>query len=115
QSYMGANYRASGMVFVASGAVEHARIVELVARDFAELSPGVAEAPQAARYVGGEMRVAEDLEQVHVTYAFPGVSNTEPDFFTAQAFTTALGGGMSSRLFPEAREHSGRCYSVCAF
>jgi len=115
KTYMGANYRASSMVFVASGAVEHARVVELVAREFAGLEAGNAEASQPARYLGGDMRVAEDLEQVHVTYAFPGVSNTDPDFYVAQVFTTALGGGMSSRLFQEAREKRGLCYSIYAF
>jgi predicted Zn-dependent peptidase len=38
--YMGANYRAGGMTFVASGAVEHSVIVDLVARHFGDLRPG---------------------------------------------------------------------------
>jgi predicted Zn-dependent peptidase len=61
------------------------------------------------------MRVAEDLEQVHVTYAFPSVSNTDPDFYVSQVYATALGGGMSSRLFQEAREKRGLCYSIYSF
>ncbi len=115
KTYMDTNYRASSMVFVASGAVEHARVVELVSQDFAELRGGMVNAPQPARYAGGDMRVAEDLEQVHVTYAFPGVSNTDPDFYTSQIYAAALGGGMSSRLFQEAREKRGLCYSIYAF
>jgi predicted Zn-dependent peptidase len=114
-TYMGANYRASSMVFVASGAVEHARVVELVSEHFASLPAGAAEVPQKARYGGGDTRVAEDLEQVHVTYAFPSVCNTDPDFYTSQVYATALGGGMSSRLFQEAREKRGLCYSIYAF
>ncbi len=115
KTYMGANYLASSMVFVASGAVEHARIVELASSCFAPLNSGAALAALPARYAGGDMRIAEDLEQVHVTYAFPGVSNTDPDFYTAQVYATALGGGMSSRLFQEAREKRGLCYSIYAF
>jgi predicted Zn-dependent peptidase len=115
QTYMGANYRASSMVFVASGAVEHAQVVELVSKHFARLPSGSAEPPQKARYAGGDMRVAEDLEQVHVTYAFPSVSNTDPDFYVSQVYATALGGGMSSRLFQEAREKRGLCYSIYSF
>jgi predicted Zn-dependent peptidase len=61
------------------------------------------------------MRVKEDLEQAHLTYAFPGVSSSDPDFYVAQAYVTALGGGMSSRLFQEVREKRGLCYSVYAF
>ena len=115
KTYMDANYRASSMVFVASGAVEHARVVELVSQNFADLQPGAAKAPQPANYGGGDLRVAEDLEQVHVTYAFPSVSNTDQDFYVSQVYATALGGGMSSRLFQEAREKRGLCYSIYAF
>jgi predicted Zn-dependent peptidase len=113
--YMGANYRAGSMVFVASGAVEHARIVELVGEAFRDLKGGTTNEPAASRYSGGDMRVAEDLEQVHVTYAFPGVSNVDPEFYAAQVYATALGGGMSSRLFQEVREKRGLCYSIYSF
>jgi predicted Zn-dependent peptidase len=115
QTYMGAKYRAGGMTFVASGAVEHAQIVSLVEQGFASVSSGAAPAAEPARYGGGELRVSEDLEQVHVTYAFPGVASTDPDFYAAQVYATALGGGMSSRLFQEAREKRGLCYSIYAF
>jgi predicted Zn-dependent peptidase len=114
-TYMGANYRASSMVFVASGAVEHARVMELVSEHFGALQSGATNEPASARYCGGDVRVEEDLEQVHVTYALPSVSNTDPDFYTAQVYATALGGGMSSRLFQEAREKRGLCYSIYAY
>jgi len=115
QDYMGANYRASSMILVASGAVEHQCVLELAAGAFSEASPGIAEKPSSARYVGGDCRVQEDLEQVHVTYAFPAVSSTDPDFYTFQVYAAALGGGMSSRLFQEAREKRGLCYSIYSF
>jgi predicted Zn-dependent peptidase len=115
QTYMGANYRASSMVFVASGAMHHAQVVDLVGQHFGGVAAGEAQPPQPARYAGGDMRVAEDLEQVHVAYAFLGVSNTDPDFYVSQVYAAALGGGMSSRLFQEAREKRGLCYSIYAF
>jgi predicted Zn-dependent peptidase len=37
------------------------------------------------------------------------------DFYAAQVMSTALGGGMSSRLFQEVREKRGLCYSVFSF
>ena len=42
------------------------------------------------------MRHSEDLEQVHVAWAFPGVASGDDALFAAQVFVTALGGGMSS-------------------
>ena len=50
-----------------------------------------------------------------MTYAFPGLSNADPDYFVAQVYATALGGGTSSRLFQEVREKRGLCYSIYAF
>lgn len=115
QEYMGANYRASSMILVASGAVKHEQVLELATEMFSEISAGTAEMPASARYIGGDCRVHEDLEQVHVTYAFPGVSHTDVDFYAFQVYAAALGGGMSSRLFQEAREKRGLCYSIYSF
>jgi predicted Zn-dependent peptidase len=114
-TYMGANYRTGGMTFIASGAVDHATVVKLVQEKFADLKVGDAPVAQSARYGGGELRAEDDLEQVHVTYAFPGIASSDPDIFTAQVYSTALGGGMSSRLFQEAREKRGLCYTIYAF
>ena len=38
-----------------------------------------------------------------------------PIIYVAQVYATALGGGMSSRLFQEVREKRGLCYSIYAF
>jgi len=115
KTYMGANYRAGGMVFISSGAVNHADMVKLVGEKFADLKTGDAPASLAPAYGGGDLRLSEDLEQVHVTFAFPGIASADPDIFAAQVYVTALGGGMSSRLFQEAREKRGLCYSIYAF
>ncbi len=115
KTYMGANYRAGGMTFIASGAVRHAEIVDLVAKHFANLPQGSAPVGARAVYGGRDKRFVEDLEQVHVTYAFPGVASADDDIITAQVYVTALGGGMSSRLFQEAREKRGLCYSIYAY
>jgi len=114
-TYMQTNYRAGGMALIASGAVEHMAMVDLAMQHFADLRPGGAPQSEAARYVGTEMRVEEELEQVHVTYAFPGVASGDDALFVAQVYVTALGGGMSSRLFQEVREKRGLCYSIYAF
>ncbi len=115
RSYMGANYRASGMTFIASGRVEHSSLVDLVERHFRDLQPGTEPQAMPAQYVGADIRMEEELEQVHVTYAFPGAASGEDDLFAAQVYVTALGGGMSSRLFQEIREKRGLCYSIYAF
>jgi len=115
KTYMNANYRAGGMTFIASGAVAHAETVRLVAEHFGDLNAGPGPLAEPARYRGQDLRVLEDLEQVHVTYAFPGAASPDDELLTAQVYATALGGGMSSRLFQEIREKRGLCYSIYAF
>lgn len=113
--YMGENYRAGSMVLIGSGAVRHDTLVRLAEDKLGGVALGTPKAPEPARYAGGEMHVEGDLEQAHIAYAFPGVSNVDPDWYVAQVYVTALGGGMSSRLFQEAREKRGLCYSIYAF
>lgn len=113
--YMAAQYRAEDMTLIASGAVDHAAIVALAQEKCAGFNPGAVSKAEASRYAGGDFRQDDDLEQTHVAYAFPGLTNADPDYFVAQVYATALGGGTSSRLFQEAREKRGLCYSIYAF
>ena len=115
KSYMASNYRLDGMTLIASGAVDHADILALAEEKCAGLNRGAVPQPLPARYIGGDFRAPEELEQAHVAYAFPGLSNRDADYFLAQIYATALGGGTSSRLFQEAREKRGLCYSIYAF
>ncbi|HEX4635750.1 MAG TPA: pitrilysin family protein [Rhizomicrobium sp.] len=115
KSYMASQYRLEGMTLIASGGVSHAEILGLAEEKCAGLNPGAVPVMAPAQYVGGDFRSHDDLEQAHVAYAFPGLSNRDPDYFVAQIYATALGGGTSSRLFQEAREKRGLCYSIYAF
>ncbi len=115
RSYMGAHYRASGMVAAASGKVDHDAFADLVERGFGELPGGGDGAFEAGRFRGGDWRERRDLEQVHLTLGFPGVPFDDDDFHAAQVLATVLGGGMSSRLFQEVREVRGLAYSIFSF
>ena len=112
---MASQYRTGGMTLIASGAVRHDEIVKLAEEKCAGLNTGAVPACAPSNYAGGDYREVQDLEQAHVAYAFPGLSNSDPDYFVAQIYATALGGGTSSRLFQEAREKRGLCYSIYAF
>ena len=46
--------------------------------------------------------------------AFEGPGVRHDDAYTAQIYATAMGGGMSSRLFQELRERRGLCYTIFA-
>ena len=114
-AYSGARYRAPGMTLVSSGAVDHDEMVAIASEKFSRLGSTAAAPTQNARYIGGDYRETQDLEQTHIAYAFPGISARDPDFYVAQLYATILGGGMSSRLFQEVREKRGLCYTIYAF
>ena len=57
----------------------------------------------------------KDIEQVHLTLGFPGVSQLSPDLYPLLVLNNMLGGGMSSRLFQRIREERGLAYSVYAY
>ncbi|HSF93021.1 MAG TPA: insulinase family protein, partial [Paracoccaceae bacterium] len=67
-----------------------------------------------AKFIGGEKRVVKDLEQAHFTFSLETPGFRSPDIYAAQIFASAMGGGMSSRLFQEAREKKGMCYTIFA-
>ena len=96
-------------------AAEHRRIVEEAEKRFASFVGPAGPAPEPARFSGGTRVETRDLEQVHIAMALEGVAVKHPDLYSMQVFTSALGGGMSSRLFQEVREIRGLCYTIHAF
>jgi predicted Zn-dependent peptidase len=114
-SYLQSNYSAPGMMLVAAGNLEHGEIVDLAQRAFSKLPQESAARSEPARYVGGDLRQTRELEQVHILLGFPGFSFADHDYYAASVLSTALGGGMSSRLFQEIRERRGLAYSIYSF
>ncbi|RMF11700.1 MAG: insulinase family protein [Alphaproteobacteria bacterium] len=115
RGYLGRHYRAQNIVVVATGHVDHAAVVRLAEDLFGGVPSDVQGRPEPAVYKGGSGGVSRDLEQVHLTLGFEGVSYADDDFYTMQVYSMVLGGGMSSRLFQEVREVRGLAYSVYSF
>lgn len=112
--FVAEHYGPDQMILSAAGAVDHEAIVRQAEGIFGALRP-VGEPPlQAARWAGAERREQKDLEQVHFALAFEGPGYRDADLYTAQVYATAMGGGMSSRLFQKIREERGLCYSIFA-
>lgn len=114
QGFVAEHYRPAQMIMAAAGAVDHDAVVAQ-AREMFAAAPGQAKSAFApAAFRGAERREVKDLEQVHFALAFEAPAYRDPDVFTAQVYATALGGGMSSRLFQKIREERGLCYSIFA-
>ncbi|MFT3687678.1 M16 family metallopeptidase [Paenirhodobacter sp.] len=112
--FVAEHYGPDQMILAAAGAVDHDAIVKQAEAIFGGLSPVRQPAPQVARWQGSERREIKTLEQVHFALAFEGPCYTDADLYTAQVYATAMGGGMSSRLFQKIREENGLCYSIFA-
>jgi predicted Zn-dependent peptidase len=112
--FVARHYGPGRMILAAAGAVDHAAIVAQAEAAFGGLAAGPAPAAEAARFTPGERREVKRLEQAHVALAFETPGYRDPMVHTAQVFATALGGGMSSRLFQKLREERGLCYTVFA-
>ena len=81
RTYMGANYRAGGMTLSPRARSIMPRSSRWRKKNSPACTQGGAPAPAPAHYVGGDTREADDLEQAHIAFAFPGVSSADPDFY----------------------------------
>ena len=113
----GSAYRGKNIIVAAAGNVEHDALVDEVSRLFGGLASGEASEPALpppeAR--AGDERVIRKTAQSHVVFgtALPG--HADPARYGLALLSSALGGGMSSRLFQRVREELGLCYSVFTY
>jgi predicted Zn-dependent peptidase len=123
-SFYQERYRPEAMVVACAGGVEHDDVVRLVRDAFraADALGDPSVRPLPARRGGvvpattsGVRLVPRPTEQAHLVLGAPGVARTDDRRYPLNIVSTALGGGMSSRLFQEIRERRGLAYSVYAF
>jgi predicted Zn-dependent peptidase len=108
-------YAPDSLIVSAAGAVDEYTLLRLAESAFGSAQPGGAHEPREAVFVGGGAAEARRLEQAHLVLLLPGVGARDPDYFAFRIFAEALGGGMSSRLFQEARERLGLAYAIDAY
>jgi len=65
--------------------------------------------------ISGESHTTRPLEQINLVLGMKGLTRSDERRFVLGVLNTALGGGTSSRLFQEVREHRGLAYSVFSF
>jgi len=113
--FMGRRYAGDRMVLAAAGNVDHAQLVAMAEDAFCDLKSQADATIEAAAYTGGDVRHQRDNEQVHLVLGFPGPSYGDSAFYPTAVLNTALGGGMSSRLFQKIREERGLVYTIFSF
>lgn len=108
------HYGPGQMILSAAGAVDHDALVREAERLFGHLPAGPASVTSRAVFTGGEIRKPRSLEQAHFALALESPGYRDDGIYTAQVYSSVLGGGMSSRLFQEIREARGLCYTIFA-
>jgi len=120
--YYRRRYQPPTMIVAAAGRLEHAEVVRRVQAAFGSRLGTDAEPapPRSGRAVGRSpaRRVAvldRPTEQANLVLGGTGLARSDERRFALSVLNSALGGGMSSRLFQEIREKRGLAYSVYSF
>ena len=114
-SHMGTYYHPKNAVLSVAGNVDPVYIIDIVARQFGDWAAGESVERDIARpeRPGEYIRIDErEIEQSNLSLAVLGIGRSDPDKYAVDIMNTALGRGMSSRLFTEVRERRGLAYSV---
>ncbi len=123
-NYYKKKYLPQDLVVAVAGNVKHKKVVELVekamSRDgFLDVSPAVPNIRQSPKIKatgkGSVGLMYRKTEQSHLLMGVDGVSRTDDRRFALSILASALGGGMSSRLFQEIREKRGLAYSTYSY
>src|SRR5215207_4645664 len=112
-------YVMPSIVVTAAGRVEHQQVLDLVTAAFGSRLAGDARpaplrlgdvAPTKPALPTG--LISRRTEQTHLLLGTPSMGRLDERRYAAAVLDTAVGGGMSSRLFQEIREKRGLVYSV---
>jgi predicted Zn-dependent peptidase len=115
-------YRPSHFIIAAAGNLVHDDLCSLVEQHMEtgaklsdSLSPKVRSGGDVPGVSGASLVRKRTTEQAHIVLGTSAYSRRDPERFAFGVVNSALGGGMSSRLFQEIREKRGMAYSVYSY
>jgi predicted Zn-dependent peptidase len=122
-NYYKKKYLPQDLVVAVAGNIKHKRVVAMVEEALSrdnfldvkgapQIRPNTPVKTNPMHSVG---LLTRKTEQAHMFYGMEGVARSDDRRFAMGVLASALGGGMSSRLFQEIREKRGLAYSVYAY
>ncbi|MEY4280461.1 MAG: hypothetical protein RL313_724 [Actinomycetota bacterium] len=122
-NYYKKRYLPQDLVVAVAGNINHKKVVQMVEEALSlDGFLDVKGAPQLRANTSVRVRgqqsvglLSRKTEQAHMFYGMEGVTRSDERRFSMGVLASALGGGMSSRLFQEIREKRGLAYSVYAY
>jgi predicted Zn-dependent peptidase len=118
------HYLPGNLVVAVAGNVQHDDVVRMLGdrmnvgrevRDGAPSTWNLRAAARAPRPSGAITVRRKKTEQAHIVIGTNGLPRSDADRFAFLVVNTALGGGMSSRLFQEIREKRGLAYTAYSY
>ena len=117
-NYVARRYMPNNTVLSIAGNIQHEEAVAQIESLFNKWAAGelITDYITDDKQTEARLRIEpKDIEQAHLCLAVHGFSRSHPQRFTIDLFNTVLGGGMSSRLFTEIREHRGLAYDIHSY
>jgi predicted Zn-dependent peptidase len=115
RAFRAGQYAPDRLVISVAGAVDEDELLALAETLFGHEPAFEGPTNATAAFTAGFQAEQRKLEQAHTVLLLPGVGARDEAYFAQRLFAEALGGGMSSRLFQEARERLGLAYAVDAY
>ena len=117
-NYVASRYMPNNTVLSIAGNIQHEEAMDQIEPVFNKWAAGELATGYVTNANQTEARLRiepKDIEQSHLCLAVHGFSRSHPQRFTIDLLNTVLGGGMSSRLFTEVREHRGLAYDINSY
>jgi len=116
--YLDRRYMPNNTVLSIAGNIEHQEAMAQIEPVLGKWAPGELTAGYVTHDKQTEARLRiepKDIEQAHLCLAVHGFSHSHPRRFALDLLNTAMGAGMSSRLFMEIRERKGLAYDIHSY
>ena len=123
-NYYKKHYQPESLVVSVAGNIKHKKVVKLIEEalsidSFLDVPDNKHQTrtstPIKTPGIGRVGLMDRKTEQAHILYGFPGLARNDDRRFALSVLSSAVGGGMSSRLFQEIRETRGLAYTTYAY
>jgi predicted Zn-dependent peptidase len=108
-------YRPDRLVIAAAGKVDEDALLKIAERRFGDLASAAVVPTELASFTSGTRHDRRRFDQLHLALAHRAPAHGDADLHAMALYASAVGGGMSSRLFQELREERGLAYSIYAW
>lgn len=108
-------YTPKNTVISVVGALDYEKIIPVFEKYFKASAAGEETEFSSPQFISGEWSREKDIEQAHISIAYPAPDLTEGSVEVLSVLNNILGGSMSSRLFQTVRENNGLCYSIYSY